>query len=48
MNTPLHQKQEDEGILKPSDPTPKFHFDDSRISIQDTDLEVPAFLRRNS
>ncbi|NHZ86308.1 MAG: hypothetical protein GWP19_10560 [Planctomycetia bacterium] len=43
---PLHQKNDKNEIVQPLDPKPKFIFDDNTINLQDTDLEVPAFLRR--
>ncbi|MEE9118081.1 MAG: cell division protein FtsZ, partial [Calditrichia bacterium] len=46
VNMPLHQKNDKDEIIQPSDPKPKFIFDDSTINLQDSDLEVPAFLRR--
>jgi cell division protein FtsZ len=46
VNMPLHQKNDKDEIVQPSDKKPKFIFDDSNINLQDTDLEVPAFLRR--
>ncbi len=46
LNMPLHQKNDKAEIVQPLDPKPKFIFDDNTINLQDTDLEVPAFLRR--
>lgn len=46
LNVPIHQRIGDEHIEQPEDPTPKFTFDDSKISIEDSNLDVPAFLRR--
>ncbi|MEE9571842.1 MAG: cell division protein FtsZ [Candidatus Neomarinimicrobiota bacterium] len=46
VNMPLHQKNDKDEIVQPSDKKPKFIFDDSNINLQDSDLEVPAFLRR--
>ena len=47
-NVPLHQSAKIDEIAMPEDPTPKFIFDDEKINLHDTDLEVPAFIRRNS
>lgn len=47
-NVPLHEQNGDDIIEQPEDPTPKFQFDDEKISIQESTYEVPAFLRRNS
>lgn len=44
--TAAEQKKEENGIIQPLDTKPKFIFDDNTINLQDTDLEVPAFLRR--
>jgi len=44
-NTPLHEKNDDE-IIQPLGAKPKFIFDDNTINLQDTELEIPAFLRR--
>ncbi|MEE8341564.1 MAG: cell division protein FtsZ [Candidatus Neomarinimicrobiota bacterium] len=46
VNLPLHQKNDKDEIIQPLDTKPKFVFDDSAINLQDSDLEVPAFLRR--
>jgi cell division protein FtsZ len=46
INTPLHEKNGNDEIVKPLDTKPKFIFDDNTINLQDTELEVPAFLRR--
>ncbi len=46
MNMPLHQKNDKDEIIQPLDTKPKFIFDDNTINLQDSDLEVPAFLRR--
>ena len=46
VNTPLHQKNDEEEVIPPLDTKPKFIFDDNTINLQDTELEVPAFLRR--
>ncbi|NHZ86971.1 MAG: cell division protein FtsZ, partial [Planctomycetia bacterium] len=48
LNMPLHQKNDKDEIVQPLDPKPKFIFDDNTINLQDTDLEVPAFLRRQN
>lgn len=45
-NIPLHEKTEDDEVIQPVETKPKFIFDDNTINLQDTDLEVPAFLRR--
>jgi len=45
-NTPLHQKNDEEEVIPPLDTKPKLIFDDNTINLQDTELEVPAFLRR--
>jgi cell division protein FtsZ len=47
-NTPLHEKENDINIIQPIDTKPKFRFEGDKISLLDTDLEVPAFLRRQS
>lgn len=47
-NIPLHQQNSDDTIEQPEDPTPKFSFDDEKISIQESTYDVPAFLRRNN
>lgn len=47
-NVPLHQQNGDDTIEQPEDPTPKFSFDDEKISIQESTYDVPAFLRRNN
>jgi len=46
-NVPLHQQNGDNTIEQPEDPTPKFSFDDDKISIQESTYDVPAFLRRD-
>lgn len=46
-NVPLHQRNGDDTIEQPEDPTPKFSFDDDKISIQESTYDVPAFLRRD-
>ncbi len=47
-NTPLHEKEDDIEIIQPLDSKPKFRFEGDKISLLDKDLEVPAFLRRQS
>lgn len=47
-NTPLHEQEDNIEILQPVDTKPKFRFEGDKISLLDTDLEVPAFLRRQS
>ena len=47
-NTPLHEKEENNEIIQPLDSKPKFQFEGDKISLLDQDLEVPAFLRRQS
>jgi len=44
--TAAEKKKEENGIIQPLDTKPKFIFDDNTINLHDTDLEVPAFLRR--
>jgi len=46
LNMPLHQENPEDSIAQPSDPTPKFHFDDEKLSVHESNLEVPAFIRR--
>lgn len=48
VNMPLHEKNDSNEIVQPLDTQPKFIFDDNTINLQDTDLEVPAFLRRQN
>jgi len=45
-NTPLHQKNDEGEVIQPLDTKPKFIFDDNTLNLQDSELEVPAFLRR--
>jgi len=46
-NVPLHEQNgSDDLIEQPEDPTPKFTFEDNKISIQDDTYDVPAFIRR--
>ena len=47
-NTPLHEQEENIEIIQPIDSKPKFRFEGDKISLLDQDLEVPAFLRRQS
>ncbi len=47
-NKPLYEKNGGDEIIKPADPKPKFIFDEGRINIVGSDLEVPAFLRRQN
>ena len=47
-NTPLHEQEDNIEILQPVDTKPKFRFEGDKISLLDTDLEVPALLRRQS
>ena len=47
-NTPLHEQEDNIEIIQPIESKPKFRFEGDKISLLDTDLEVPAFLRRQS
>jgi cell division protein FtsZ len=47
-NTPLHEQEDNIEIIQPVDAKPKFRFEGDKISLLDQDLEVPAFLRRQS
>lgn len=47
-NEPLWKQNGDEEIEQPANPTPKFQFGDEETSIQESTLDVPAFLRRNN
>jgi len=46
LNVPVHERVGDKQIEQPEDPTPKFTFDDTKISIEESTLDVPAFIRR--
>jgi len=46
LNVPVHERAGDEQIEQPADMTPKFTFDDTKISVEESNLDVPAFLRR--
>jgi len=46
LNIPLHQENVEDSIAQPADPTPKFHFDDEKLSVHESNLEVPAFIRQ--
>ncbi len=46
VNIPLHQKKGEDETEQPLETKPKFIFDDNTLNLQDSDLEVPAFLRR--
>lgn len=48
-DTPVHEQKKNELDMFPVEPVddkPKFRFDDTKVSILETDLEVPAFIRR--
>ncbi len=47
-NTPLHEQEDNIEIIQSLESKPKFRFEGDKISLLDTDLEVPAFLRRQS
>jgi cell division protein FtsZ len=47
-NIPLHEQEDNIEIIQPVESKPKFRFEGDKISLLDTDLEVPAFLRRQS
>jgi len=47
-NTPLHEKEDYTEILQPENKKPTIRFDGDKINFLDTDMEVPAFLRRQS
>jgi len=47
-NKPLFEKNDSDKIIIPEDPKPKFIFDEGQINIVGSDLEVPAFLRRQN
>jgi len=47
-NTPLHEKEDYTEILQPENNKPTIRFDGDKINFLDTDMEVPAFLRRQS
>jgi cell division protein FtsZ len=46
LNVPVHERAGDKQIEQPADMTPKFTFDDTKISVEESNLDVPAFLRR--